>query len=160
LSNTALLLQPGKLDPGPLISIPVPTAGPVYSHPRSPFHIAPESLSTSPEYARRSSGRDLCSNRTAILLDFYRPSADKNFVLKRVCRFISRLMLGHCFGAFRRPAALGLLLRIARPFGVSVPPKQVCKVQQRTLCKFFLGSSQKADLRHLGAGPTRQLRST
>ena len=26
-------------------------------------------------------------------------------------------------GPFRRPAALGLLLRIARPFGVSVPPK-------------------------------------
>jgi len=28
-------------------------------------------------------------------------------------------------GPFRRPAALGLLLRIARPFGVSVLPKQV-----------------------------------
>ena len=26
-------------------------------------------------------------------------------------------------GPFRRPAALGLLLRISRPFGVSVPPK-------------------------------------
>src|SRR6266567_366852 len=26
-------------------------------------------------------------------------------------------------GPFLRPAALGLLLRIARPFGVSVPPK-------------------------------------
>src|SRR6204780_2531296 len=26
-------------------------------------------------------------------------------------------------GPFRRPAALGLLLRILRPFGVSVPPK-------------------------------------
>jgi len=26
-------------------------------------------------------------------------------------------------GPFRRPAALGLLLRVARPFGVSVPPK-------------------------------------
>ncbi len=26
-------------------------------------------------------------------------------------------------GPFRRPAALGLLLRITRPFGVSVPPK-------------------------------------
>jgi len=26
-------------------------------------------------------------------------------------------------GPFRRPAALGLLLRIARPFGVSVPPE-------------------------------------
>ena len=62
-----------------------------------------------------------------------RPSPDKNFALKRVCRFISRLMLAHRFGAFRRPAALGLLLRIARPpLGSRFLPKQVCKVQQRT----------------------------
>src|ERR1700678_4417064 len=27
-------------------------------------------------------------------------------------------------GSFRRPAALGLLLRVSRPFGVSVPPKR------------------------------------
>jgi hypothetical protein len=110
---------------------------------------------------RRSSRGDVCSNRTAISLGFRRPSADDNFALKPVCRFISRLMLGHRFGAFRRPAALGLLLRIARPLlGSWFLPKQLCKVQQRTLCKLFLGPSQKADLRHLGAGPTRQLRST
>jgi hypothetical protein len=64
---------------------------------------------------RRSSGGDVCSNRSAISWDFRNPRADENFALKRVCRFISRLMLGHRFGAFLRPAALGLLLRIARP---------------------------------------------
>src|SRR5206468_13113100 len=31
-------------------------------------------------------------------------------------------------GPFRRPAALGLLLRIARPFGVSVPPKTSLRI--------------------------------
>ena len=100
------------------------------------------------------------SNRAAFVADFRSLSTDENFAPSCVCRYVSRLLLGHRFGAFRRPAALGLLLRIARPLGSRFLPKQVCKVQQKTLCKLFLGPSQKADLRHLGAGPTRQLRST
>jgi hypothetical protein len=36
-------------------------------------------------------------------LDFRPPSADDNFALKRVWCLISRLMLGHRFGASRRP---------------------------------------------------------
>jgi hypothetical protein len=63
------------------------------------------------------------SNRTAIAANFRSQCADENFALECVCRYVSRLLLGHSFGAFRRPAALGLLLRVARPFGVSVPPK-------------------------------------
>ena len=43
------------------------------------------------------------SSRIAICLDFCEPSADKNFVLKRVCRFVSRLMLGHRFWAIPAP---------------------------------------------------------
>src|SRR5215469_2257284 len=66
---------------------------------------------------------DANSSRSAICLDFREPSADKNLALKRVWRFVSRLMLGHRSELFRRPTALGLLLRIARPFGVPVPPK-------------------------------------
>jgi hypothetical protein len=53
---------------------------------------------------RSSSRGDVCLNRTAISLDFRRPSADKSFALKRVCRFISRLMLGHRFGCFPAPS--------------------------------------------------------
>jgi hypothetical protein len=44
-----------------------------------------------------------CSDRTAISLDFRRPSADGNFALKRVCRYVSRLLLGHRFGAIPAP---------------------------------------------------------
>ena len=52
----------------------------------------------------RSSFRgDASSSRTAICLDFREPSADKNFALKGVCRFVSRLMLGHRFGAIPAP---------------------------------------------------------
>ena len=54
------------------------------------------------DYQRSSTGH-ACSNRTAISLDFRRPSADENFALKRVCRYVSRLLLGHRFGAIPAP---------------------------------------------------------
>ncbi len=52
---------------------------------------------------RRSFRGDASSSRSAIRLDFREPSADKNFALKRVCRFVSRLMLSHRFGAIPAP---------------------------------------------------------
>jgi hypothetical protein len=54
-------------------------------------------------HCRRSFRGDASSSRTDICLDFREPSADKNFVLKRVCRFVARLMLGHRFGAIPAP---------------------------------------------------------
>jgi hypothetical protein len=52
---------------------------------------------------RRSFRGDASSSRIAICLDFREPRADENFVLNRVCRFVSRLMLGHRFGAIPVP---------------------------------------------------------
>jgi hypothetical protein len=43
------------------------------------------------------------SNRTAIAADFRSQCADDNFALARACRVVSRLMLGHRFGAFPAP---------------------------------------------------------
>ena len=43
------------------------------------------------------------SNRTAIAVNFRSQCADDNFVLERVCRYVSRLLLGHSFGAFPAP---------------------------------------------------------
>jgi len=54
-------------------------------------------------HCRRSFGGDASSSRTAICLDSREPSADENFALKRVCRFVSRLILGHRFGAIPAP---------------------------------------------------------
>ena len=46
----------------------------------------------------------LCrSNRTAIAVNFRSQSADANFALERVRRYVSRLLLGHSFGAFPAP---------------------------------------------------------
>jgi hypothetical protein len=52
---------------------------------------------------RPSCGGRAGSNRTAIAADFFSQSADDNFALARLCRYVSRLMLGHRFGAFPAP---------------------------------------------------------
>jgi hypothetical protein len=44
-----------------------------------------------------------CSNRDAIAANFPSQWADENFGLARVCRYVSRLLLGHSFGAFPAP---------------------------------------------------------
>src|ERR1039458_4414544 len=44
------------------------------------------------------------SNRAAIAANFRSQCADDNFALERVCRYVSRLMLGHRFGAFPAPS--------------------------------------------------------
>ena len=43
------------------------------------------------------------SNSTAITWDFRSQSADDNFALERVCRYVSRLMLSHRSGAIPAP---------------------------------------------------------
>ena len=70
-----------------------------------PVESANKSLST------RNSGGELSpsyggfcrSNRTGISFDFRSQCADENFALARVCRYVSRLLLGHSFGAFPAP---------------------------------------------------------
>jgi hypothetical protein len=48
-------------------------------------------------------GGHASSNRTAIAVNFRSQRADDNFALERVCRYVSRLLLGHSFGAFPAP---------------------------------------------------------
>src|SRR6202043_988813 len=52
---------------------------------------------------RPSYGGLACSNRAAIALSFLSQDADENSALGRVCRYVSRLLLGHGFGAFPAP---------------------------------------------------------
>ena len=53
---------------------------------------------------RPSCGGNARSNRTAIAANFRSQCADENFALARVCRFVSRLLLGHSFGAYPAPS--------------------------------------------------------
>ena len=52
---------------------------------------------------RPSYGGHSRSNRTAIVVNFRSQCAGDNFPLMRVCRYVSRLLLGHSFGAFPAP---------------------------------------------------------
>ena len=52
---------------------------------------------------RPSYGGHASSNRIAIAVNFRSQGADENFALERVCRYVSRLFLGHSFGAFPAP---------------------------------------------------------
>jgi hypothetical protein len=52
---------------------------------------------------RPSYGGPSRSDRTAIAVNFRSQCADENFALEGVCRYVSRLLLGHSFGAFPAP---------------------------------------------------------
>jgi hypothetical protein len=70
-----------------------------------PVESANKSLSTR-NYGgqlRPSYGGHARSNRAAIAATFRSQYADENFALERVCRYVSRLFLGHSFGAFPAP---------------------------------------------------------
>ena len=77
-----------------------------FSHLSScPVESANKSLSTR-NYGgelRPSYGGHARSNRAAIAATFRSQYADDNFALERVCRYVSRLLLGHSFGAFPAP---------------------------------------------------------
>jgi hypothetical protein len=52
---------------------------------------------------RPSYSRHGCSNRTAITAGFCSQRTNDNSALARVCRYVSRLMLGHRFGVLPAP---------------------------------------------------------
>src|ERR1700751_97313 len=54
-------------------------------------------------------------------------------------------------GLFRRPAALGLLLRIARPFGVPVPPKTSLQTTAENALQTSFGSLPESRPSALGS---------
>jgi hypothetical protein len=77
-----------------------------FSH-RSPWLVeqATKSFSTR-NYGgelRPSYGGHASSNRAAIAVNFRSQCADDDFALERVCRYVSRLLLGHSFGVFPAP---------------------------------------------------------
>jgi hypothetical protein len=75
----------------------------------------------------------------------------KNFVLERVCRYVSRLCSVTASGPFRRPAALGLLLRILRPFGVSVLPKTSLRTTAKSAVQTSFGPLRESRPSALGS---------
>jgi len=97
------------------------------------------------------SGSCNVSNRQALTRS---ESPTDRFLFTLSSVFDTRLYSVTGSGHIRRPAALGLLLRYA-PLRVSVPPTtNSLQSRQRTPSEVVPVPSEKADLRHLGAGPT------
>ena len=67
-------------------------------------------------------GRTRRSNRSAIAPDFCSQSTDENFGPVCVCRYVSRLLLGHCFGAIPAPGGTAPLCFGYAALRVMVPP--------------------------------------
>jgi hypothetical protein len=78
-----------------------------------------------------------CSNGAAIAANFPSQRTDENLGLARVCRYVSRLLLGHSFGSFRRPAALGPLLRVAPLRGLGSSQNKFANHGKERLLNFF-----------------------
>ena len=62
------------------------------------------------------------SNGCAIVPDFCSQSTDENFGPMCVCRYVSRLLLGHCFGANPAPGGTAPLCFGYAALRVMVPP--------------------------------------
>ena len=62
------------------------------------------------------------SNASAIASDFCSQATDENFGPVCVCRYVSRLLLGHCFGAIPAPGGTAPLCFGYAVLRVMVPP--------------------------------------
>jgi hypothetical protein len=83
-----------------------------------------------------------CSNRTAIAGNFRSQRSDENFALERVCRFVSRLLLGHSFGASPAPSGTRSSASHSAPLWVTVPPKTSLQSKERH-ANFFRAPPRK-----------------
>ena len=62
------------------------------------------------------------SNASAIASNFCSQATDENFGPVCVCRYVSRLLLGHCFGAIPAPGGTAPLCFGYAALRVMVPP--------------------------------------
>ena len=100
---------------------------------------------------RPSYGGHASSNRIAIAVNFRSQCADENFALACVCRYVSAFCSVTASGPSRRPAALGLLLRILGPFGVSVPPKTSLRTTAKNASQTSFGPRPESRPSALGS---------
>jgi hypothetical protein len=108
---------------------------------------------------RPSYGGHASSNRTAIAVNFRSQCADDNFALERVCRYVSVFCSVTASGPFLRPAALGLLLRIARPLGgLGSSQNKFENHGKERLSNFFRAPPRKQTFGTWEPGPLAKLR--
>jgi hypothetical protein len=108
---------------------------------------------------RPSNGGHAGSNRAAIAVNFRSQCANDNFALERVCRYISRLLLGHSFGAFPAPGGTrSSASHFAPLWGLGSSQNKFENHGQERLSNFFRAPPRKHTFGTWEPGPLAKLR--
>jgi len=108
--------------------------------------------------------RPLCggcasSDRAAIAANFPSQRADENFGLARVCRYVSRLLLGHSFGAFPAPGGTRSSASHLAPLrGLGSSQNKFANHGRERLSNFFRAPPRKQTFGTWEPGPLAKLR--
>ncbi len=126
-----------------------------------PVESANKSLSTG-NYGgelRPSYGGPCRSNRTAIAVNFRSRCAEDDFALERVSRYVSRLLLGHSFGAFPAPGGTRSSASHLAPLrGPGSSQNKFANHGKQRLSNFFRAPPRKQTFGTWEPGPLAKLR--
>jgi len=99
------------------------------------------------------------SNRAAIAPNFRSQCADENFALASVCRYVSRLLLGHSFGAFPAPGGTRSSASHSAPLrGLGSSQNKFENHGKERLSNFFRAPPRKQTFGTWEPGPLAKLR--
>ena len=108
---------------------------------------------------RPSCGGHSRSNRTAIAVNFPSQCADESFALASVCRYVSRLLLGHSFGAFPAPGGTRSSASHCAPLrGLGSSQNKFENHSKERLSNFFRAPPRKQTFGTWEPGPLAKLR--
>jgi hypothetical protein len=108
---------------------------------------------------RPSYGRASRSNRAAIAVNFRSQCADENLALAGVCRYVSRLLLGHSFGAFPAPGGTRSSASHCAPlWGLGSSRNKFENHGKERLSNFFRAPPRKQTFGTWEPGPLAKLR--
>jgi hypothetical protein len=106
-----------------------------------------------------SCGGHADSNPAAIAANFRSQCADENFALARVCRYVSRLLLGHSFGAFPAPGGTRSSASHLAPLrGLGSSQNKFANHGKRRRANFFRAPPRKQTFGTWEPGPLAWLR--
>ena len=126
-----------------------------------PVESANKNLSTHNygDELRPSCGGYASSNLAALAVNFRSQCADDNFALERVCRYVSRLLLGHSFGAFPAPAGTRSSASHLAPLrGLGSSQNKFENCGKERLSNFFRAPPRKQTFGTWEPGPLAKLR--
>jgi|SRR3984957_11191660 len=133
-----------------------------FSHlPSCPVQSANRSLSTRNygDELRPSCGGYASSNLAALAVNFRSQCADDNFALERICRYVSRLLLGHSFGAFPAPGGTRSSASHSAPLrGLGSSQNKFKNHGKVRLSNFFRAPPRKQTFGTWEPGPLAKLR--